>query len=157
MVYTTPDWYLDHWLGKSNMIVGSWEFVYSLDPCGTRIEPQQRRPIGAYCEVLAGTRGPRCPTPRSTRRSSAARCTQQHHLTRVTPADACSATGRMLQRLPQVCAWAPYFDDANLLTELFPRSAAVAERLWSDASVTDVNDAQARPHEHPPNMGIASS
>ena len=46
----------------------------------------------------------------------------------------------------EVCAWAPYFDDSNLLTELFPRAAAVAERLWSAESVRDVDAAEARLH-----------
>lgn len=32
VIYTTPDWYFDHWDGKSNMVVGSWEFCYGLDP-----------------------------------------------------------------------------------------------------------------------------
>ena len=32
VIYTTPDWYFDHWDGKSNMEVGSWEFCYGLDP-----------------------------------------------------------------------------------------------------------------------------
>ena len=43
--------------------------------------------------------------------------------------------------------WSPHFDSANFLVEAFPRAAAVAERLWSKRSVTDVEDARARLHD----------
>ena len=45
------------------------------------------------------------------------------------------------------CMWSPHFDSANFLVEAFPRAAAVAERLWSKRSVTDVEDARARLHD----------
>ena len=45
------------------------------------------------------------------------------------------------------CMWSPHFDSANFMIEAFPRAAAVAERLWSARSVTDVTDARARLHE----------
>ena len=44
------------------------------------------------------------------------------------------------------CMWAPYFDSTNFLTQAFPRAAAVAERLWSAATVTSVPNAQPRLH-----------
>ena len=96
VVYTSPDWYLDHWLGKSNLEVGSWKFLYSLDP----LEGSKLDRATLERAVLGG----------------------------------------------EVCAWAPYFDSANMLTQTFPRAAAVAERLWSAASVTDVADAEQRLH-----------
>ena len=42
--------------------------------------------------------------------------------------------------------WAPYFDSTNFLTQAFPRAAAVAERLWSAATVTSAAAAQPRLH-----------
>ena len=45
------------------------------------------------------------------------------------------------------CMWSPHFDSANFMTEAFPRAAAVAERLWSEQSVTDVDYARTRLHE----------
>lgn len=46
----------------------------------------------------------------------------------------------------EACMWSPHFDSASFLVEAFPRTAAVAERLWSEQSVTDVDDARVRLH-----------
>jgi hexosaminidase len=35
-------------------------------------------------------------------------------------------------------------DDENILSVVFPRTAAVAERLWSPQTVTDLQDAEQR-------------
>ena len=44
----------------------------------------------------------------------------------------------------EVCSWNPYFDGTNLLSNVFPRSVAVGERLWSDKSVRNLTSALSR-------------
>ena len=46
----------------------------------------------------------------------------------------------------EVCSWDPYEDGSNNLANAFPRAYAVAERLWSDRSQRDVDDAARRLH-----------
>jgi hexosaminidase len=40
--------------------------------------------------------------------------------------------------------WGEYVDATNLQQTVFPRAAAVAERLWSPSSTVDQSDAQRR-------------
>jgi len=44
----------------------------------------------------------------------------------------------------EVCLWAEYIDDTNLISRAWPRASSVGERLWSAESVKDVNEATPR-------------
>ncbi|XP_063065913.1 beta-hexosaminidase subunit beta isoform X2 [Engraulis encrasicolus] len=48
----------------------------------------------------------------------------------------------------EACLWGEYVDATNLTPRLWPRASAVSERLWSDKSVRDVNDAYIRLNQH---------
>jgi len=41
----------------------------------------------------------------------------------------------------ETCLWGEYVDDNNMESSLYPRAAAVGERLWSPATVVDTTDA----------------
>jgi len=44
----------------------------------------------------------------------------------------------------EACAWSEYIDPTNFFSVVWPRASAVAERLWSNKSETDVDSAQFR-------------
>ena len=48
----------------------------------------------------------------------------------------------------EACMWGEYVNQFNIIPEVWPAASAVAERLWSPADVTDVEDAKRRLEEH---------
>ncbi|XP_046550141.1 uncharacterized protein LOC124259963 [Haliotis rubra] len=48
----------------------------------------------------------------------------------------------------EACLWSEYIDNENMMTTLWPRASAVAERLWSAKDVRDLDTAGARLSEH---------
>lgn len=48
----------------------------------------------------------------------------------------------------EVALWGEYVDDVNIISSIYPRAAAAAERLWSAKSVTDQDDFLRRLDSH---------
>jgi hexosaminidase len=50
--------------------------------------------------------------------------------------------------LLQACIWGEYVNSVNVIPRAWPRGSAVAERLWSAVTVTDIKAAGNRMEEH---------
>lgn len=48
----------------------------------------------------------------------------------------------------EACMWAEVVDDINIMQRIFPRACATAEKLWSQPTVNNVDDAMKRLEEH---------
>lgn len=48
----------------------------------------------------------------------------------------------------EACMWAESVDEYNVMSRIWPRASAAAEKLWSDKSVNDIDDARQRIEEH---------
>lgn len=48
----------------------------------------------------------------------------------------------------EACMWAEVVDDTNVLQRIFPRVCATAEKLWSPAGVSSIDEAMKRLEEH---------
>ncbi|GAM26161.1 hypothetical protein SAMD00019534_093360, partial [Acytostelium subglobosum LB1] len=60
----------------------------------------------------------------------------------------------------EACMWSEQVNQMNFDTRVYPRALAAAERLWSPASITDINNAQPRFDQRSCDMkirGVASS
>lgn len=62
----------------------------------------------------------------------------------VDPTAGLSAAQSKLVLGGEAAMWSEYVSSSTLDVQVWPRTAAIAERLWSPASVTDTNDAERR-------------
>lgn len=54
----------------------------------------------------------------------------------------------------ETCMWSEVVNEYNVMSRVWPRASAVAERLWSPADVTDIEDAKMRIEEHTCRMNV---
>jgi len=66
----------------------------------------------------------------------------RHYLVEPLAGESAALSGKQQARIlgGEACMWAEYVTPANVDSRIWPRTAAIAERLWSPAQVRDVDD-----------------
>jgi len=74
---------------------------------------------------------------------------ERHYLTEPLSGAAANLSAEQQKRIlgGEACTWSEYVSPENIDSRIWPRTAAIAERLWSPQNVRDVNSMYQRLHE----------